>query len=52
VSLVEAPEVLRLAARQQILIGELIGDHVVLTISRLKPGLIAFHHAVLLVGDD
>jgi hypothetical protein len=52
VSLVKAPEVLRLTARQQILIGELIADHAVPTISRLEPGLISFHHAVLLVGDE
>jgi hypothetical protein len=52
VSLVEAPEVLRLTARQQILIGDLIADHVVPTISRLEPGLVSFHLAVLLVGDE
>jgi hypothetical protein len=52
VSLVEAPEVLRLTAGQQILIGELIADHVVPTISRLEPGLDSFHLAVLLVGDE
>jgi hypothetical protein len=52
VSLVKAPEVLRLAARQQILIGELIADHVVPTISRLEPRLISFHHAVIPVGDE
>ena len=49
---VEAPEVLRLTAGQQILIGELIADHVVPTISRLEPGLVSFHLAVLLVGDE
>jgi hypothetical protein len=37
VSLVKAPEVLRLTARQQILIGELIADHVMPTISRPEP---------------
>ena len=52
VSLVKAPEVLRLTARQQILIGELIADHVVPTISRLEPELVSFHLAVLLVGDE
>jgi hypothetical protein len=52
VSLVKAPEVLRLTARQQILIGELIADHVVPTISRPEPGLISFHQAVLLVSDE
>jgi hypothetical protein len=52
VSLVKAPKVLRLTARQQILIAELIADHVVPTISRLQPGLISFHLAILLVGDE
>jgi len=37
-SLVEAAEMLRLTTRQQILIGELIADHVVPTISRLDRG--------------
>jgi hypothetical protein len=34
---------LRLTARQQILIAELIADHVMPTISRLEPGLVSFH---------
>jgi hypothetical protein len=52
VSLVKAPELLRRTARQQILIAELIVDHVVPTISRLEPGLISFQPAVLLVDDQ
>jgi hypothetical protein len=43
---------LRLTARQQILIGRLIADHVMPTISRPEPGLVSFHLAVLLVGDE
>jgi hypothetical protein len=52
VSLVKAPEVLRLAARQQILIGELIADHVGADHLTSAAGARPVPSCVLLVGDE